>query len=98
VLVSIHRHRTGIFRNPQRMQESQLRVYDAAIARWPELLDVRTRRRMRALILADAGGEFLGANRHSEALDSFLASLREWPLEVSRWRTAARLAARRLGI
>lgn len=96
VLVSISRHGTGTFRNADKMERNQWRVYDAAIARWPELLDARTRRRMRALILADAGGEYLGAGQPAQALRRYAASLREWPLAASRWSVVARLALKRL--
>ncbi len=96
VLVSISRHGTGTFRNAAKMESNQWKVYEAAIARWPDLLDRRTRRRMRALIMSDAGGEHLFAGRHDEALRRFLGSLREWPLAPSRWRIVASLALRRL--
>jgi glycosyltransferase involved in cell wall biosynthesis len=96
ILVSISRHGTGTFRNADKMERAQWKVYEGAIARWPEVLDARTRRRMRALILADAGGEYLGAREYAKALERYVASLREWPLDPWRWNVVAKLALRRL--
>jgi len=96
VLVSISQHGTGTFRNPEKMERSQWSVYRASIARWPELLDARTRRRMRALILADAGDEYIGARDYGSALRRYAASLRAWPLDPTRWGVAARLIVRRV--
>jgi glycosyltransferase involved in cell wall biosynthesis len=95
VLLTIFRHGTGSFRNAEKVEHFQWKVYQAAVARWPDLLDDRTRRRMRALIHADAGGEYRFAGRHDEALRRYLASLREWPLDALRWNIAARLWLRR---
>lgn len=96
VLVSISQHGTGTFRNADKMERSQWNVYRASVARWPELLDSRTRRRMRALILADAGDEYIGARDYRNALRRYVSSLREWPLVPSRWNVAARLIVRRV--
>jgi glycosyltransferase involved in cell wall biosynthesis len=92
VLVTISRHGTGTFRSAEKMEANQWRVHDAAIRRWPVLLDGPTRRRMRALIAADAAGEHLGAGRRRAALARLVESLREWPLDGGRWALAARLA------
>ena len=93
-LVSISRHGTGTCRNVEKMEYGQWTVYRSAVERWPELLDATTRRRIRALIHADAGGEHLHARRHRDALRRYLASLWEWPLAPTRWRMVARLAVR----
>lgn len=96
VLVSILQHRTGTFRDPEKMESNQRKVYRAAIARWPEALDRGTRRRMRAMIHADTGSEYLGGRDLQRALGQYLASVREWPLAPARWRIVAGLALRRL--
>ena len=95
VLVSIARHGTGTFRNAEKMEQNQWKVYQSALARWPDLLDARTRRQMRALILADAGGELLAAGRRDDALQRYLASLREWPINPWLWNITARMLLRR---
>jgi hypothetical protein len=96
VLMTSSRHGTGTFRNAEKMETNQWKVYRAAVSRWPDLLDARTRRRMRALILADAGGEYMFAKKYDCALRRYAASLREWPLDVARWYIAARLVLRQL--
>jgi glycosyltransferase involved in cell wall biosynthesis len=92
VLVSIWRHGTGTFRDPDKMERAQRKVYEAAIARWPDALDGATRRRMRAMILDDAGLEYVLANQRRRGLRRLLAAARERPLDWQRWRTIARLA------
>lgn len=96
ILLTIFRHGTGSFRNAEKVEHFQWKVYQAAIARWPDLLDGRTRRRMRALIHADAGGEYRFAGDQGEALRRYLDSLREWPLDAMRWKIVANLLARRV--
>ncbi|MBI5070619.1 MAG: glycosyltransferase [Deltaproteobacteria bacterium] len=93
-LVTISRHGTGTFRNAEKMQSAQLAVYGSAVARWPVELDAITRRRMRALILADAGGELAAAGHVGPALSRYLASLGTWPFQAMRWRIAANLCRR----
>ncbi len=94
ILVNIHRHGTGTFRNSTKMEENQWRVYEKAIACWPDVLNPTTRRRMRALILADAGGELVSAGQSAQALNKYLLSLCAWPFHAGRWSTFSRLLAK----
>jgi glycosyltransferase involved in cell wall biosynthesis len=98
VVVSIRRHGTGTFRNAEKMERNQWRVYEKAVARWPEILDRRCRRRMRALILSDAGGEYVGTKHYRMAIRRYAASLTQWPLETRSWRRLARLLLREAGV
>lgn len=98
VLVVISNHGTGTFRNADKMERNQWKVYEAAVARWPDMLDARTRRCMRALILADAGCGYLEAKQYDKALQRYFASVCEWPLEPSRWRRIAHLTLKQLHI
>ncbi len=98
VLVRIYLHGSGSFRNADKMERNQWKVYDAALERWPDLLDGLTRRRMRALILADAAGELVFAKEYSAALSRCVASLWQWPFHSQRWRRTARLLLKRIGI
>jgi glycosyltransferase involved in cell wall biosynthesis len=95
VLVSIHRHGTGMFRNAALMERNQWRVYHKAIAAWPDVIGSTDRRRIRALILADAAVETPEA---AGALAYILRSLVEWPFNYRRARLAILLAARRLSL
>ena len=97
-LVWISLHGTGFARNVEKVERNQWRVYETAVERWPELLDGRTRKRMRALIHADAGGEYVGGRNYRMALRRYAASLWEWPAHTGRWGTAARLVLRQVGI
>ena len=92
-LVSIRVHGTGSFRGAERMEENQWKVYEAALARWPAALDAVTRRRMRALILADAGGAYV-YNRNDMARRRYFSSLVQWPFDRRRWFKLACLVAR----
>jgi glycosyltransferase involved in cell wall biosynthesis len=98
LLCSICQHGTGTFRNPEKMETNQWKVYENAVARWPDLLDARTRRKMRALILADAGGEYVTGKNYAMALRRYFASVRAWPMHGGRWYKVARLLAKRAGI
>jgi glycosyltransferase involved in cell wall biosynthesis len=91
VLVSIHRHGTGVFRDSKLMETNQWKVYRKAITAWPDILTITDRRRMRALILADAARE---AGAGSQALRRYLLSLKEWPFNYRRARAAAALTVR----
>jgi glycosyltransferase involved in cell wall biosynthesis len=100
-LTNIFEHRTGMFRKARLMEENQWRVYEKAIAAWPDVLDWRTRRQMRALILSAAGDEFVGAGDLDQAVRRYWASVWAWPLPLS-WRfrpmalATARVARNRL--
>jgi hypothetical protein len=96
VLVSIDRHRTGVFRNVRRMEENQWAVYRKAVNTWPEQLSRTDRRRMRALIFADAAGECVLAGQLTDGLAYYLRSLQQWPYSRPRVRAAAVLCARTL--
>ncbi len=92
VLVSILQHRTGTFRNAEKFEAAQGEVCRAAAERWPEVLDARLQRRMRALILADAGAEYIAMRDLGKALDRYRASVKTWPYDLVRWGIVARLA------
>ena len=96
VLTTLCWHGTGTFRNAALMEENQWKVYHKAVAAWPEIFDGAAKRKYRASILADAGGEFLGAGDAGMALKKYLDSLKEWPWHRLRWRQATRLLAKRV--
>ena len=91
-------HGTGSFRNAEKMETNQWKVYELAVGRWPGVLDARTRRRMRANILADAGGEYIFGKEYKMALRRYAASLRQWPMQRLRWYAVARLLLRQVGV
>lgn len=93
ILVSINRHGTGVFRNARLMAENQWQVYQRTVARWPSLLSGADRRRIKALILADAAGE---SPVRAEAVAYYMRSLAEWPFNYRRARAAASLSLRSL--
>jgi glycosyltransferase involved in cell wall biosynthesis len=92
VLVSILQHRTGTFRNAEKFEAAQGEVCNAAAERWPDVLDARLQRRMRALILADAGAEYIAMRQFGKAFERYRASIRAWPYDLVRWGIVARLA------
>lgn len=96
ILTSIYRHGTGTFRNTRKMETNQWRVYDKAVAAWPDVLTPAVRRQMRALILADAAGESIGAGEVGAALRYYRRSIGTWPLNGRAWSSAARLALRQI--
>lgn len=98
ILVSISTHGTGFARNADKVERNQWKVYEAAVARWPDALDARTRRQVRALILADAGAEHVGGKAYGTALRRYLKSLVAWPMHAGRWYVTARLVLRQVGI
>ncbi len=98
VLVSIHKHGTGSFSNAARMQANQTRVLEAAVIRWPEAFDRRTRRRARALIAKDEGIELDDSGQHARALQSYVRALGEWPFDRETWRRAGRGLLRAVGV
>jgi glycosyltransferase involved in cell wall biosynthesis len=95
-LVQITRHDTGFARNVEKVERNQWLVHDKAVERWPHVLKGLARKRMRALIHADAGGEYLGGDRFDLALRRYTASLCEWPAHRGRWYMAAKLFLRRM--
>ncbi len=95
-LTNLFWHGTGVFRDPPRMEENQWRVYEKAIARWPETLGASVRKQMRALILADAAGEWIATGDRAKALACYASSLRQWPFARKRWRRVASLAVRQI--
>ena len=95
-LVRITRHDTGFARNVEKVERNQWLVHDKAVQRWPNVLRGPARKRMRALIHADAGGEYLGGDRFGLALRRYAASLCEWPADAARWYMAVRLLLRQM--
>jgi hypothetical protein len=98
ILACICQHGTGSFRNAEKMETNQWKVYERAVERWPHLLTAGTRRRMRANILADAGGEYIFGKEYKMALHRYAASLKEWPMKRLRWYAVARLLLRQVGV
>lgn len=98
ILVSISTHGTGFARNADKVERNQWKVYEAAVARWPDVFDPRTRRQIRALILADSGAEHVGGKAYGTALRRYVKSLVAWPLHTRRWFVTARLVLKQVGI
>jgi glycosyltransferase involved in cell wall biosynthesis len=96
ILTTLCWHGTGTFRNAALMEENQWKVYHKAVAAWPEIFNGAARRKYKASILADAGGEYIGAGDAGMALKKYLDSLKEWPWNRLRWRQAIRLMAKRI--
>ena len=71
-------------------------VYNKAVAAWPEIFDSASKRKFRATILADAGGEYISAGDGAMALKKTIDSLKEWPWHRARFSLAVRLLTRRL--
>lgn len=94
LLTNIRRHGTGMFRNVRLMEENQWLVYHKAVALWPGVIDQPIRRRMQALILADAGGEAVTAGNYRLALRYYLRSLCRQPIEAGHWRKVVALTLR----
>lgn len=94
VSVAINKHGTGVFRNVRRMEDNQQAVYEKAIRAWPEALPVGLRRRVRALILADAARESIGIGRPDDALVYYRRSLAVWPFSYRQARATTRLMLR----
>jgi glycosyltransferase involved in cell wall biosynthesis len=92
-LVSINRHGTGVFRNARLMETNQWKVYQKIVDRWPALLSTADKRRLKALILADAARE---SPVRGDAVTYYLRSLKEWPFSYPRTRAAAILTVRSL--
>jgi glycosyltransferase involved in cell wall biosynthesis len=84
-LVTIWFHREGVFRDAAKVEAAQWRVYRKATARWPDALDDGTRSRMRAMIRADAGGEYAAGGGDATALRRYVQSLVEAPLQPAVW-------------
>ena len=95
LLVDIQQHGTGVFRNPTRMEENQFKVYEKAVAEWPDALNEGIRRQMRSMILSDSAGEYVTAGDFRMAARKYAASLREWPLDRRRWLKLARVLLKR---
>jgi glycosyltransferase involved in cell wall biosynthesis len=98
VLVTIYQHGSGSFRNAEKMELNQWRVYEAALMRQPGMFNWTTLRRARALILADAAGEYVFGKEYSLALRRYAASLSQWPFHRGRWYRVARVLARGIGL
>jgi glycosyltransferase involved in cell wall biosynthesis len=93
MLVSINRHGTGVFRNARLMEENQWKVYRKIVENDVLPLTAVDRRRLRALILADAARE---SPVRADALAFYVRSLKQWPCNYRRTRAAAVLAVRAL--
>jgi glycosyltransferase involved in cell wall biosynthesis len=93
-LVSIFLHGTGTFRNSAMVEKCQLRVVGLAIERWPDAINAVTRRKMHALVFADAAQEFVLARDLVSARRKMSAALKSWPFDKQRVRTLLSLTAR----
>jgi glycosyltransferase involved in cell wall biosynthesis len=98
VLLRIFHHFTGTFRNATKMEVNQQKVYEAAVRRWPDRLDIVTRRRIQALIASDAGHELSLAGDYDRAIRRYARSLRANPFQVDIWYAAARMLGRMVGV
>jgi cellulose synthase/poly-beta-1,6-N-acetylglucosamine synthase-like glycosyltransferase len=98
VLTNLYAHGTGSFRNAAKMEENQWRVYEKAVQQWPKALDQTVQRQMRAIILADAGGEYLGAGDTRMARRRYAESVRAWPRARQRWVTLMKLTVKQMGL
>lgn len=86
LLVNIRCHNQGFTSNSRLLEARNWEVYRRAVERWPDVIDRRVRRRMRALILADAGYSYrMGGDRRT-ALRRFAQSLVAWPWCIGRWK------------
>lgn len=94
VLVSIHMHGTGSFRNSALMEENQSRVVEAALQRWPDELRGLIVRQMRALVLADAANELILAGDLVRARKKMWNALVAWPFSRRRIRVILSLGAK----
>jgi glycosyltransferase involved in cell wall biosynthesis len=85
ILVDICFHGTGTFRDPELMRINQERVLALGIARWPDVFDDATRRRLASLIDRDVAGELIGHARWIDAARFFARSLRGRPWQPLVW-------------
>ena len=90
-LASICRH--GI--SARNSEAAQWKVCQAALARWPDQLK-SVRRRMQALVLADAGAELVDLGDTKAALRRYLASMRYHPGRAGSWHAVGSLLLRRI--
>jgi glycosyltransferase involved in cell wall biosynthesis len=93
VLTEISFHRTGIFRGSPVMERSQWQVLEKLCAAWPEDIDDRTRRQVRAMIWRDAAGEQLHHRDRRAAAQRLAASLWNRPAQPEVWTSMMKIAA-----
>lgn len=96
VLCHIEFHRTGTFRDPDRMARGQWAAYAKAKARWPQQFDDATDRAVRAGIERDIAGECANGIAWLRALRHYGASLQLQPRQPDVWKACARTAFRGL--
>lgn len=94
VLINRRVHGSGVFRNVERMQMNQRRVYEKARERWPDEMTRAVCREVEAMIVADAGGEYMGARDWKQAFNCYARAVRQWPYRWKWWRIMMRLTIR----
>lgn len=93
-LARIFDHRTGTFRNAERMAMAQLEVLAKLVNAAPDAVSGTCLRRVRALIEADAAGELYGGAQWSASMQRAARALIAWPFEPSTWRLMLGAASR----
>jgi hypothetical protein len=86
ILLNRRIHNLGFASNSRLLEARNWEVYRRAVERWPDVIDRRVRRRMRALILADAGYSYRMGGDKRTALRRFAQSLVAWPWCIGRWK------------
>jgi glycosyltransferase involved in cell wall biosynthesis len=86
ILVTIHSHGTGTFRNPERAELNQTAVMQKTLQRSGHLIDWATRRRLKALIKIDAAGEYYHQQNWRAMTKSSAQAILFWPLHMFSWR------------
>jgi glycosyltransferase involved in cell wall biosynthesis len=85
-LTQVWDHRSGTFRNAERMARWQYQVLANLQARQADLLDGTTARRVRGMIEGDAAGECYGAGAWADSARHSALSIAAWPFEAQTWR------------
>jgi len=95
-LARIVDHRTGTFRNAERVAAAQFEVLAKLVDATPNAVSGTYLRRVRALIDADAAGELYGSAQWSASTRRAARALIAWPFEPSIWRLMLGAASRAL--
>ncbi|MFO1456183.1 MAG: glycosyltransferase family 2 protein [Steroidobacteraceae bacterium] len=85
-LVCVFDHRSGTFRNAERMAQVQLEVLQKLAREVPRAVAWPYGRRIRALIEADAAGELYGGGQWSACARRARRAVGAWPFDAASWR------------
>ena len=88
-LTNIWDHRSGTFRDVVKLETSQQAVLRKLETLQGYVLDLRTLRQVRAMILRDAAGEAFGAAGWRTSTAYATRSVLQWPFSGSSWRLLA---------